>query len=110
MSTGADMDYTALSLLRQNHAAWRMLCSEHAPLLASFCTVYSLCPTYAGARRPRGPKRWKINFMACANNLAGRRVEIDAEMARVLASDMALLDDTALKERFQQFMRRRASC
>ena len=29
---------------------------------------------------------------------------------RVLTSDMALLDDTALKERFQQFMRRRASC
>jgi len=32
-----------------------------------------------------------------------RRDDIDAEMARVLSGDMPLLDDTALKERFQQF-------
>jgi hypothetical protein len=36
--------------------------------------------------------------------LQRRRDEIDAEMARVIAGDIALLDDTALKERFQQFM------
>jgi hypothetical protein len=34
-----------------------------------------------------------------------RRDEIDAEIARVIAGDLALLDDTALKDRFQQFMR-----
>jgi len=33
-----------------------------------------------------------------------RRDEIDAEIARVLAGDVPLMDDTALKERFQQFM------
>jgi flagellar motility protein MotE (MotC chaperone) len=33
-----------------------------------------------------------------------RRDEIDAEIARVLAGDLPLLDDTALKDRFQQFM------
>ncbi|MCD2450407.1 DUF3375 domain-containing protein [Methylicorpusculum oleiharenae] len=33
-----------------------------------------------------------------------RRDEIDAEIARVLAGDVPLLDDTALKDRFQQFM------
>ncbi len=33
-----------------------------------------------------------------------RRDEIDSEIARVLAGDVALLDDTALKDRFQQFM------
>lgn len=33
-----------------------------------------------------------------------RRDEIDAEIARVLAGDIPLLDDTALKDRFQQFM------
>ena len=32
-----------------------------------------------------------------------KRDEIDAEIARVLAGDMPLLDDTALKDRFQQF-------
>jgi hypothetical protein len=32
-----------------------------------------------------------------------RRDEIDAEITRVLAGDVPLLDDTALKERFQQF-------
>ncbi len=36
--------------------------------------------------------------------LKRRRAEIDAEMARVLAGDVPLLDDTALKERFQQFV------
>ena len=33
-----------------------------------------------------------------------RRNEIDIEIARVLAGDIPLLDDTALKDRFQQFM------
>jgi len=36
--------------------------------------------------------------------LQRRRAQIDAEMARVLEGDMPLLDETALKERFQQFM------
>ncbi|QSA97220.1 DUF3375 domain-containing protein [Methylococcus sp. EFPC2] len=36
--------------------------------------------------------------------LRKRRDEIDAEIARVLAGEMPLLDDTALKDRFQQFM------
>ena len=33
-----------------------------------------------------------------------KRDEIDAEIARVLSGDVSLLDDTALKDRFQQFM------
>ena len=36
--------------------------------------------------------------------LQKRRDDIDAEIARVLAGDAPLLDDTALKDRFQQFM------
>ena len=36
--------------------------------------------------------------------LVRRRDEIDTEIARVLAGDVPLLDDTALKDRFQQFM------
>ncbi|KZK74350.1 MAG: hypothetical protein A3K90_02785 [Pelodictyon luteolum] len=33
-----------------------------------------------------------------------RREEIDAEIARIHAGDISLLDDTALKDRFQQFL------
>ena len=36
--------------------------------------------------------------------LQTRRNDIDAEIARVLSGDVPLLDDTALKDRFQQFM------
>jgi flagellar motility protein MotE (MotC chaperone) len=36
--------------------------------------------------------------------LQKKRDEIDAEMARVAAGDVPLLDETALKDRFQQFM------
>jgi hypothetical protein len=36
--------------------------------------------------------------------LRRRRDEIDAEIARVLDGDVPLLDETALKDRFQQFM------
>ena len=35
--------------------------------------------------------------------LQKRRAEIDAEIQRILAGDLPLLDDTALKDRFQQF-------
>jgi hypothetical protein len=38
-----------------------------------------------------------------AHELRRKRDEIDAEIARVLAGDMPLLGDTALKERFTQF-------
>lgn len=30
------LDYATLDLLRRQHPAWRLLCSEHAPLVASF--------------------------------------------------------------------------
>jgi molybdopterin-guanine dinucleotide biosynthesis protein A len=37
-------------------------------------------------------------------DLQKRRAEIDAEIARILAGDVPMLDDTALKDRFQQFL------
>lgn len=36
--------------------------------------------------------------------LQKKRDDINAEMARVAAGDVPLLDNTALKDRFQQFM------
>jgi hypothetical protein len=38
-----------------------------------------------------------------AAELCKKRDELDAEIARVLAGDVPLLDDTAVKDRFQQF-------
>ncbi len=37
------------------------------------------------------------------SDLRKKRDEIDADIARVLAGEMSLLDDTAVKDRFQQF-------
>jgi flagellar motility protein MotE (MotC chaperone) len=37
------------------------------------------------------------------DDLRKKRDELDAEIARVLAGDLRLLDDTAVKDRFQQF-------
>ena len=36
--------------------------------------------------------------------LQKRRNDIDGEIARILAGDIPLLDDTGLKDRFQQFL------
>ncbi|MDF1579196.1 MAG: DUF3375 domain-containing protein [Desulfuromonadales bacterium] len=38
------------------------------------------------------------------NELQKRRGEIDNEIARILGGDIPLMDDTALKDRFQQFL------
>jgi hypothetical protein len=187
------LDYTALDLLRQNHPAWRLLRSDHAPLLASFLHRAFIAPnvrtmpqselaealedTLFGLREQLGAdafpksgaeylndwaahdKGWLRKFysqdsdepqfdltpaaekaiawlgtltqrafvgtesrlltlfeqlremnagsqpdpQARIAELQRRRDDIDAEMAGVIAGDMALLDDTALKERFQQF-------
>lgn len=45
----------------------------------------------------------ETNPQARIAELQKQRDAIDAEIARVLEGDMALLDDTALKDRFQQF-------
>ena len=188
------MDFTTLDALRNYHPAWRLLRSDHAPLVASFLHRVFVLPNvriiaaadlaetledelYA-LRQRLGPeafpkdaidylndwaspeKSWLRKFYAQGSDepqfdltpatekaiawlnsltarqfvgtesrlltlfdllrqmsegsesdpavrmadLQKRRNEIDAEIARVLAGDIALLDDTALKDRFQQFM------
>lgn len=46
----------------------------------------------------------EVDPQARIAELHKRRDEIDVEIARVLAGDMPMLGDTALKDRFQQFM------
>ncbi|MDF1613802.1 DUF3375 domain-containing protein [Desulfurivibrio dismutans] len=42
--TRPGLDYTTLERLRREHPAWRLLCSEHAPLVASFLHRVFIAP------------------------------------------------------------------
>lgn len=188
------LDYTTLDLLRKSHPAWRLLRSDHAPLIASFLQRVFITPNvremaqadlaealedelYA-LREQHGlkafPKSALIYLNDWADNDKGwlrkfypvgsdepnfdltpasekaiawleslterafvgtesrlltlfdllrqmnagsetdpqirtaelhkRRDEIDLEIDRIVAGDIPLLDDTALKDRFQQFL------
>jgi len=188
------LEYATLDLLRQSHPAWRLLRSEHAPLVASFLHRVFIAPNarvmaqadlaealedelFALRERlgaeafPRPAldylnewaatdKGWLRKFyrqgsdephfdltpatekaiawlgtltersfvgtesrlltlfellqqmaqgsetdpQARLAELHKRRQALDAEIARVVAGEQPLLDDTALKDRFQQFM------
>ena len=39
-----NLDYATLDLLRQSHPAWRLLRSDHAPLVASFLQRVFIAP------------------------------------------------------------------
>lgn len=188
------MDYITLDMMRQKHPAWRMLCSDHAPLVASFLYRVFVAPNVRvmaqadlteeledelfGLRERLGAdafpkpavdylndwaaneKGWMRKFypqgsdephfdltpatekaIAWLNTLTERsfvgtesrlltlftllrqmsegsdtdpatrlaelhkrREEIDLEIARIRAGDIPMLTETAVKERFLQFM------
>ena len=194
VGTRVSFDYATLDLLRQRHPAWRLLRSDHAPLIASFLQRVFIVPNVRVlvqadlaealedelfALRERlgaeafpkaaldylndwaaSEKGWLRKFYAHGSDephfdltpatekaiawlgsltergfvgtesrlltlfellkqmsegsesnpqlriaeLHKRRDEIDAEIARAISGDLPLLDDTALKDRFQQFM------
>jgi len=187
------LDFNTLDLLRQNHPAWRLLNSPHAPLIASFLQrvfiasnerviaqanlVEALEDMLFALREQRGADAFPRNALDYLNDwarndkgwlrkfyrqgsdepwfdltpatekaiawmgslaersfvgtesrlltlfellkqisagsetdpearmaeLQQRRDDIDSEMVRVRDGDMPLLDDTALRDRFQQF-------
>lgn len=187
------LDYATLDLLRQNHPAWRLLRSDHAPLVASFLQrvfvipnvrvmaqadlsealedeLFNLREQLGDGAFPKSAldylndwasieKGWLRKFYTHGSDeshfdltpasekaiawlgtliersfvgtesrlltlfellkqmsegsetdpqariaeLQKRRDEIDMEIARIAAGDLPLLDDTALKDRFQQF-------
>lgn len=188
------LDYATLVQLRQNHPAWRLLCSDHAPLVVSFLQRVFVTPNVRVIPQANlvealedelfmlnerlGEKTFPHSALDYLNDWAGtekgwlrkfyatgkdephydltptvekaivwletltersfvgtesrlltlfellkqmsigsetdpkarvaelhkRRDEIDAEIALVLSGDIRLLDGTALKDRFQQFM------
>jgi len=187
-------DYITLDLLRQSHPAWRLLRSDHAPLVASFLQRVFIAPNIRvmaqadlaealedelfGLRQRLGAEAFPKPALDYLNDWAGaekgwlrkfyrqdsdephfdltpatekaivwlgtltersfvgtesrlltlfellkqmsegsetdpqariaelhkRRDEIDAEISRIMSGDIPLLDETALKDRFQQFM------
>ena len=187
------LDFNTLDLLRQNHPAWRLLNSPHAPLIASFLQRVFIAPnerviaqadlvealedSLFTLREQQGADAFPRNALDYLNDWAGndrgwlrkfyrqgsdepwfdltpatekaiawlgslaerafvgtesrlltlfellkqisagsetdpearlaelqqRRDAIDAEMARVRDGELSLLDDTALRDRFQQF-------
>ncbi len=187
------LDYATLELLRQNHPAWRLLCANHAPLVASFLYRVFISPNVRNlpqadlvealddelfALRERlgeevfpgtaqsylddwaeSDKGWLRKFYPVGTDephydltpatekaltwldsltarafvgtesrlltlfellrqmsegrqadpkvrvaeLRKRRLEVEAEISRVEAGEAPLLDDTAIKDRFQQF-------
>lgn len=190
-----DLDFATLDTLRTHHPAWRLLRSDHAPLIASFLHRVFVAPNVRamtaadmaelledelfGLRQQSGDaslfpktaleylndwaapeKGWLRKFYRPGTDeaqfdltpatekaiawlvqlserqfvgtesrlltlfdllkqmsegsetdparrlaeLHKKRDDIDREIARVMTGDMPLLDDTALKERFQQFM------
>jgi flagellar motility protein MotE (MotC chaperone) len=192
--TNVTLDFSTLAALRMHHPAWRLLRSDHAPLVASFLQRVFVLPNvrvvsaadlaealedelyalrlHQGETTFPKPALDYLNDWAAADKgwlrkfyrpgtdeaqfdltpstekaiawlaqlserqfvgtesrlltlfdllkqmsegseadpvkrvaeLQKKRDEIDAEMARVLSGDVPLLDDTALKDRFQQFM------
>jgi len=188
------LDYDTLELLRQNHPAWRLLCAQHAPLVAGFLHRVFIVPNvrslsqidlvealedalfvlreqlgaevFPGTAQSylndwaENDKGWLRKFYPPGTDephfdltpatekalawlesltertfvgtesrlltlfellrqmsegsqrdpqlriaeLRKRRNDLDAEMERILAGDIPLLDDTALKDRFQQFL------
>ncbi|GAC1329643.1 MAG: DUF3375 domain-containing protein [Collimonas sp.] len=192
--SAVNLDYTTLDALRSQHPAWRLLRSDHAPLIVSFLHRVFVTPNvrvisavdlvealedelfslrqnlgentfpksandylndWAGADKGwlrkfyrQGSDEPQFDLMPAtekaiawlgtlaARNFVGtesrlltlfellkqmsegseadpqkrlaelhtRRNEIDAEIAKVMSGDIPLLDDTALKDRFQQFM------
>jgi hypothetical protein len=189
-----NLDFDTLDRMRQHHPAWKLLCSDHAPLIASFLHRVFVAPNVRvisqadlaealedelfSARQQRGEasypkpalsylndwasaeKGWlrkfyrqgddepyfdltpatektlvwlvslgertfvgtesrlltlfellrQINEGAETNpatriaDLRRRRAEIDAEIGRVSGGDFPILDDSALRDRFQQFV------
>ena len=189
-----NLDYATLDLLRQSHPAWRLLRSDHAPLVASFLhrvfvtpnvrvmaqadlaealedELFALRERLGADAFPKAAldylndwtateRGWLRKFYRTSSDephfdltpatekaiawlvtltersfvgtesrlltlfellkqmsagskadpeariadLHARRAAIDAEIARVEAGEIALLDDTAVKDRFQQFM------
>lgn len=189
-----NLDFDTLDRMRQHHPAWRLLCSDHAPLIASFLHRVFVAPNVRvisqadlaealedelfSIRQQRGEgaypkpalsylndwasaeKGWLRKFYRQADDepyfdltpatektlvwlvslgersfvgtesrlltlfellrqinegaetnpatriadLRRRRADIDAEISRVASGEFPILDDTALRDRFQQFV------
>lgn len=85
-----NLDFATLVTLRKTHPAWRLLIADHAPLIASFLNRVFIKPN--------------VRVMARDELVAKLEDKLYhlREIARIASGDLDLLDDTALKDRFQQ--------
>jgi len=92
------LDHDTLVRLRAGHPAWRLLVARHAPLIASFLDLAFVQPNERTIAEGSD-----CDPDARRRELLRRREEIDAELARLDEGHVPTLDDTAVRDRFQQF-------
>jgi flagellar motility protein MotE (MotC chaperone) len=96
--TGEDEPHYDLTPATEKAVAWLESLSERA-----FVGTESRLLTLFGLLRQMSTGSQADPELRIAE-LNRRREEIEAEIARIRAGEISLLDDTALKERFQQFL------
>lgn len=94
---GTDEAQFDLTPATEKAIAWLVALSERAFVgtESRLLTLFALLEQISAGTEADPVKR--------VEDLRRKRDEIDAEIARVLAGDVPLLDDTAVKDRFQQF-------
>jgi hypothetical protein len=70
LAAAMSLDYATLDLLRQSHPAWRLLRSEHAPLVASFLQRVFIAPNVR-VMAQAGPRRSAGRRAVCAARARG---------------------------------------
>ena len=73
------MDYTTLNHLRNNHPAWRLLRSEHAPLVASFLRRVFVAPN--------------VRMLACKSVWGEEEKQTLRDLPRLRPDELALYED-----------------
>lgn len=94
---GTDEAQFDLTPATEKAIAWLLSLTER-PFVGTesrLLTLFALLEQISAGTEPDPIKR--------VADLRQKRDELDAEIARVLAGDVPLLDDTAVKDRFQQF-------
>ena len=63
------LDFATLHARRTHHPAWRLLRSDHAPLVASFLHRVFVAPNVRVISRPTLARHWRIGFALYSSRL-----------------------------------------
>ena len=110
-------DYRDLVLLRQNHPARRLLAADHAPLVLVFLHAAFIAPNRRSLSQQtlvtlledqlfellrQMAEGSETDPKVCIAELERKRTEIDAEIERIRAGELELMDPARLRDRFLQ--------